>query len=83
MLSKETNEKAFGGQNSVGRTLRLDGRDYKVVGVLDDWAPTPKFYDLNNGAFDEIEELFVPFSLGVSLAGTERRQHRTAGAISR
>ena len=53
--------------NSVGRTLRLDGRDFKVVGVLDDWAPTPKFYDLNNGAFDETEELFVPFSVGTQL----------------
>ncbi len=37
--SKETNEKAFGGENSVGRTVRLDGRDYKVVGVLDEWTP--------------------------------------------
>jgi putative ABC transport system permease protein len=32
--------------------------------VLDEWAPTPKFYDLNNGAFDEIEELFVPYGVG-------------------
>jgi len=61
VLSKKTNDKAFGGADSVGQTIRLDGHDYKVVGVLDEWAPTPKFYDLNNGAFDEIEELFVPF----------------------
>ena len=67
VLSKTTNEKAFGGQDSVGRTLRLDGRDFKVIGVLDEWTPTPKFYDLNNGAFDEIEEIFVPFSLGTLL----------------
>ena len=67
VLSKETNDKVFGGANSVGQTLRLDGRDFKVVGVLDDWAPTPKFYDLNNGAFDEPEELFVPFSIGAQL----------------
>ena len=67
VLSKTANEKAFGGQDSVGRTLRLDGRDFKVIGVLDEWTPTPKFYDLNNGAFDEIEEIFVPFSLGTLL----------------
>jgi putative ABC transport system permease protein len=67
VLSKRTNETAFGGTNSVGRTLRLDGRDFKVVGVLDDWAPTPKFYDLNNGSFDQIEELFAPFSIGTTL----------------
>ncbi len=33
----DTNEKLFGGQNSVGKTVRMDGIDYKVVGVLDDW----------------------------------------------
>jgi putative ABC transport system permease protein len=42
VLSKETNDKAFGGANSVGRTLRLDGRDFKIIGVLDEWRPTPK-----------------------------------------
>jgi putative ABC transport system permease protein len=76
VLSKRTNEKAFGGADSVGRTLRLDGRDFKVVGVLDDWQPTPKFYDLNNGMFDETEEVFAPFSLGVAL------QVQTAGNIN-
>ena len=55
VLSKKTNEKAFGGADSVGQTVRLDGHDYKVVGVLDEWAPAPKFYDMNNGAFDEPE----------------------------
>jgi putative ABC transport system permease protein len=63
VLSKETNEKAFGGGNSVGQTLQLDGREFKVVGVLDDWLPTPKFYDVNNGAFDKPEEIFTPLSL--------------------
>jgi putative ABC transport system permease protein len=64
VLSKRTNDRAFGGADSVGKTLRLDGHDFKVIGVLAQWAPTPKFYDLNNGAFDEIEELFAPYSLG-------------------
>lgn len=63
VLSKETNEKAFGGGNSVGKTLQLDGREFKVIGVLDDWLPTPKFYDLNNGAFDKPEEIFAPLRL--------------------
>jgi putative ABC transport system permease protein len=65
VLSKATNEKVFGGQNSIGKTLRFSGEDYKVIGVLDDWMPMPKFYDLNNGALDEPEEAFVPFSIGI------------------
>jgi putative ABC transport system permease protein len=66
VLSRETNEQAFGGIDSVGRTIRLDGRDYEVVGVLDDWHPTPKFYDLNNGPFDEPEAIYMPFALGTA-----------------
>lgn len=64
VLSKKTNEKVFGGADSVGQTLRMDGHDFKVVGVLDEWAPTPKFYDLNNGPFNQVEELFVPYGIG-------------------
>lgn len=67
VLSHETNEKAFGGENSVGRTIRLDSIDYRVVGVLADWRPTPKFYDVNNGAFDEVEEAFIPYVRGTML----------------
>jgi putative ABC transport system permease protein len=64
VLSKKTNDRVFGGTDSVGQTVRLDGREYKVIGVLDEWAPTPKFYDMNNGQFDEPEEIFVPFAIG-------------------
>ena len=67
VLTRETNAKAFGGENSVGKILRLDGREYKVVGVLDTWQPTPKFYDLNNGALDEVEAMYLPFSVGTQL----------------
>jgi putative ABC transport system permease protein len=67
VLSKKTNDTAFGGQNSVGRTIQLDSRDYRVVGVLQEWEPTPKFYDLNNGHYDHIEDVYAPFALGAQL----------------
>ncbi|HSN71792.1 MAG TPA: FtsX-like permease family protein, partial [Steroidobacteraceae bacterium] len=44
-----------------------DGRDFRVVGVLADWHPTPKFYDLNNGPFAEPEEVYLPLSTGTAL----------------
>ncbi|HMN43916.1 MAG TPA: ABC transporter permease [Povalibacter sp.] len=65
VLSKETNDKVFGGEDSVGRPVRLDGKDYKVIGVLAHWEVTPKFYDLNNGSFRDVEEAYVPFSVGI------------------
>lgn len=70
VLSKETNEKAFGGEDSVGKQIKLDDRFYTVVGVIGDWFPTPKFYDVNNGAFDEPEDLYLPFKIGPELEMT-------------
>lgn len=65
VLSKETNERVFGGEDSVGRNVRLNGMDYRVVGVMDEFLPMPKFYDVTNGAFNEPEEIYIPFNLAV------------------
>ncbi|MGD8384528.1 MAG: ABC transporter permease [Lysobacterales bacterium] len=65
VLSKELNERVFGGENSVGRRVRLNGMDFRVVGVLDTFQPVPKFYDITTGAFHEPEELYIPFNVAV------------------
>ncbi len=65
VLSRVINERVFGGENSVGRSVRLNGMDFKVVGVLDEFQPVPKFYDVTNGAFEEAEEIFIPFNVAV------------------
>jgi putative ABC transport system permease protein len=65
VLSKETNERLFGGEDSVGRSIRLSGMDFRVVGVLDKFHPVPKFYDVTNGAFNEPEDLYIPFNVGI------------------
>ncbi len=65
VLSKEINERVFGGENSVGRSVRLNGMDFQVVGVLDEYQPVPRFYDVTTGAFDEPEDIFVPFNIAV------------------
>jgi len=64
VLSKESNEKAFGGANSVGKTLRWQNREFRVVGVLDQWEPMPKYFDVSNGAFQDLEGAYVPFAWG-------------------
>jgi putative ABC transport system permease protein len=61
VISSALNDKLFGGGNSVGRTLLAGGNRLRIIGVLDDWRPTPKFYDLTNDRFSEVEQLFVPF----------------------
>jgi putative ABC transport system permease protein len=66
VLGQETNERLFGGENSVGRSIVLNGESFRVVGVLEDWQPVPRFYDVSGGAFDEVEDIFYPFSVGIA-----------------
>ena len=65
VLSKEINERVFGGENSVGRSVRLNGMDFQVVGVMDEYLPVPRFYDVTTGAFDEPADIFIPFNIAV------------------
>jgi putative ABC transport system permease protein len=63
VLSKKVNEEVYGGRNSVGETLKIGKNNYKVIGVLDNWELKPKFFDLTNGAFSEMEDIYIPFTL--------------------
>src|SRR5690348_15666030 len=62
VISRKLNDKLFGGKDSVGRTLRVNDADLRVVGVVDDWRPNPHFYDLYQGTYAENEDVFVPLS---------------------
>ena len=61
VLSKRTNDRVFGGANSLGRSVTLGGRSYSVIGVLNDWLPQPKFYDLEGMV---PEDVYLPFRWG-------------------
>ena len=45
----------------------MDGIDYRIVGVLDDWNLRIKYYDLTVGAFSSADEFYMPFTSGVDL----------------
>ncbi|MCK5326042.1 MAG: ABC transporter permease [Woeseiaceae bacterium] len=66
VLSWELNQQLFGGEDPVGRMLTINGDPYRITGVLDDWTPVPKFYDVNNNPYEEPEQLYLPFSLAVA-----------------
>lgn len=63
VLTRELNERLFGGADSVGNRLTMNGNVFQVAGVIDTWEPTPRFYDPINGAFQEINDMFIPYSL--------------------
>jgi len=60
VISDETNQTLFGGEDSVGRTIRVEEREFTVVGVMAPWKPVPKYYDTHNGPFGNAEEIYVP-----------------------
>ena len=62
VIAKALNDKLFGGADSVGKRVRMDNTDFTIVGVIDEWRPTPRFYDMNSDRFGELEQVFLPFS---------------------
>ena len=62
VISSDLNDRVFGGSDSVGKRLRLDQTDFTVIGVIDEWRPTPRFYDMNSDRYGELEDVFLPFS---------------------
>ncbi len=63
VLDHETNLRLFGGGNSVGETLLVDGLSFTVAGVLQPWRPRIKFYDVSGSDFGAPESLYIPFNL--------------------
>ena len=65
VITREMNERLFGGGNSVGKYVVLDNDSYRVVGVLAAWRPTPRFYDLILTRFGATDDVFLPFTRAI------------------
>lgn len=77
VLNGELARKLFGDASAVGKVVNLQGRDFRVVGVVADWHPEPLFYGGSSGdwAFKSKDEFFLPLtaamSLGLPITGGE------------
>jgi putative ABC transport system permease protein len=67
VISRRMNEKLFGGANSVGKRVRWNDNEFRVIGVRDTWMPLPTFYDVNNGSLEEPEDVYIPFGWNAAL----------------
>jgi len=74
VISHDLNNRIFKGRNSVGESLRLNDTEFRVVGVLAPWRPSPLFYSVRGGRFsggdtagfyDRPDDIFVPFESGI------------------
>jgi putative ABC transport system permease protein len=62
VIDHETNLKLFGGENSVGRTVRIEDRDYRVTGVLAPYRPSLRWFELNRNPTGPPEPVYIPFN---------------------
>lgn len=68
VISSSLNERLFHGENSVGRLLDTRTGRLRIVGVLANWRPVPKFYNLSSPRrFEAVEDVFMPLSSGMDL----------------
>lgn len=67
VIDDETNHKVFGGENSVGRMLRIEDRQFRVVGVLAPYRPPVRIWELMRNPVGPPEPLYIPFNLAEPL----------------
>lgn len=67
VISSRLNDRLFGGRDSRGRMLRVDGHALRIIGVLGDWRPNPHFYDLNVKNYGSDEGVYLPLSTSQDL----------------
>jgi putative ABC transport system permease protein len=67
VISKALAEKVFGSTNVIGKTIRVEKDDLRVIGVTDTWRPVPHFYDLNTDTYGKGDQLFVPLSTSLQI----------------
>ncbi|MCD9085802.1 ABC transporter permease [Stenotrophomonas sp. SY1] len=67
VIDRKLANRLFGTEDAVGRQLHLPQGAFQVVGVLGDWAPTPRFYDLTSRRYGGDEQILLPFSTSRAL----------------
>ena len=66
VIGRALSERLFGEQNSVGKSIRLGDSYFKIVGVIDDWQPVPRFYHSDwSRAFEDSEQIFIPMTRAI------------------
>ena len=73
VIDHETNERLFGGADSIGKLVRIESRDFRVVGVLAPYRPPLRIWELGRNATGAPEPIYIPFNfvepLEVNTAG--------------
>lgn len=68
VITATLNQRLFGGSNSIGKSVNMDGHSYRIVGVTKAWHPQPRFYDVvNSSDFGDAPQMWIPFTRAIDL----------------
>jgi len=68
VLNAELDRKLFGDSTAIGQTVRSDNTDFRVIGVLNDWHPQPRFYGQPGyRTFGNADQFFLPLETALEL----------------
>jgi putative ABC transport system permease protein len=68
VLTQSLAAQLFPAGKAVGHVIRVENKDYRVIGVTKDWEPSPRFYDVGfdgGDAYGQPTTLFMPFETAV------------------
>ncbi len=69
VLSRRAYERLFfHAAEGIGKSIRIGQWDFRVIGVIEDWRPMPRFYDLDARGYGEGDDVFIPFLTSRDLA---------------
>ena len=78
VITKDLNDKLFGG-NSVGKSIRLNQNEFRIIGVTDKWRPTPRFFDLTQRPLRRMRTGLHPLLHFACAEPGTQRQHDLLG----
>ena len=88
VITSNLNDKLFDGKDSVGKTLRVQNSDVRIIGVLKHWRPSPRFYSVAGGfsangqgalPYSKPEDVFTPFFTGLEINDGNFQQYTCWG----
>ncbi|MFK2901981.1 ABC transporter permease [Dyella jejuensis] len=70
VIGENVNDEVFGGGNSVGKSLTIEGRSYRVIGVLSRWNPQPVYFNVPafGGFMVQPIGVMLPFNTAIQAA---------------
>ncbi|KAB7779008.1 hypothetical protein NB699_001431 [Xanthomonas sacchari] len=64
VISRRLAEEMYSGNVALGKLIQIAGKNFEIVGILNEWNIYPRFYDLASSGFN-VEDIFVPLPLAI------------------